>query len=130
AVPWLTSMQPATVGQTLPVHTKAIWRTQARFIGAGKIAVAAIYTLITLAKPVVGGIVSTLVASRAVATSDDRDRDIPPSWIYVLTALCLVIAAWLAYTFAKSTVLAPSALKLTMIAVPFVLIIGFIIAGV
>jgi putative OPT family oligopeptide transporter len=101
-----------------------------RFIGAGTIAVAAIYTLITLAKPVVGGLVSTLVASRAVATSDDRDRDIPPSWIYVLTAMCLVIAAWLAYTFAKSTVLAPSALKLTMIAVPFVLIIGFIIAGV
>jgi putative OPT family oligopeptide transporter len=92
--------------------------------------VAAIYTLITLAKPVVGGLVSTLVASRAVATADDRDRDIPPSWIYVLTAVCLVIAAWLAFTFAKSTVLAPSALKLTMIAVPFVLIIGFIIAGV
>jgi len=130
AVPWLTSIQPATVGQTLAVHTMAIWRTQVRFIGAGTIAVAAIYTLITLAKPVVGGLVSTLVASRAVATSDDRDRDIPPSWIYVLTAVCLLIAAWLAFTFAKSTVLAPSALKLTMIAVPFVLIIGFIIAGV
>ena len=130
AVPWLTSIQPATIDQTLAVHTMAIWRTQVRFIGAGTIAVAAIYTLITLAKPVVGGLVSTLVASRAVATADDRDRDIPPSWIYVLTAMCLVIAAWLAYTFAKSTVLAPSAFKLTMIAVPFVLIIGFIIAGV
>jgi putative OPT family oligopeptide transporter len=44
--------------------------------------------------------------------------------------VCMVITAWLAYTFAKSTVLAPSALKLTLIAVPFVLIIGFVIAGV
>ena len=35
-------------------HTVAIWRTQVRFIGAGAIAVAAIYTLATLAKPVVG----------------------------------------------------------------------------
>jgi putative OPT family oligopeptide transporter len=130
AVPIITSLQPAGVGETLAAHTTAIWRTQVRFIGAGTIAVAAIYTLIRLAKPVMGGLVSTLVASRAVATADDTDRDIPPSWIYVLTAGCLVIAAYLAYTFAKSTVLAPSALKLTFVAVPFVLIVGFIIAGV
>jgi putative OPT family oligopeptide transporter len=130
AVPWLTSMQPALVGQTLADHTMAIWRTQVRFIGAGTIAVAAIYTLITLAKPVMGGLVSTLVASRAAATSDDRDRDISPPWIFGLTAVCLVIAAWLSFSFAKSTVLAPSALKLTLIAVPFVLVIGFVIAGV
>ena len=130
AVPILTSMQPAAVGVSLADHTIAIWRTQVRFIGAGTIAVAAVYTLVRLAKPVMGGLVSTLVASRAAATADDRDRDISPPWIFALTAVCLVIAAYLAFTFAKSTVLAPSALKLTMIAVPFVLIIGFIIAGV
>lgn len=130
AVPWLTATQPATAGQTLAAHTHAIWSTQVRFIGAGTIAVAAIYTLIRLAKPVVGGLVSTLAASRAIATADDTDRDIPPSWIYALTAACLVITAYLAFTFAHSTVLAPSALKLTLVAVPFVLVIGFIIAGV
>jgi putative OPT family oligopeptide transporter len=130
AVPILTSMEPAGVGETLAAHTTAIWRTQVRFIGAGTIAVAAIYTLIRLAKPVVGGLVSTLAASRAKAIADDRDRDIPPAWILGLTAVCLVISGWLAYTFATSTVLAPSALNLTFIAVPFVLIIGFVIAGV
>jgi putative OPT family oligopeptide transporter len=130
AVPILTHMQPAAAGVSLEAHTIGIWRTQVRFLGAGTIAVAAIYTLIRLAKPVVGGLVSTLVASRAAATSDDRDRDISPPWIYALTAGCLIITAWLAFTFAKSTVLAPSALKLTLIAVPFVLIIGFVIAGV
>ena len=130
AVPIITGMHPMTVGQTLADHTISLWRTQVRFIGAGTIAVAAIYTLIRLAKPVVGGLVSTLVASKAVNTGDDTDRDIPPMWIYVLTAACLIISAYLAYTFASSTVLAPSALKLTLVAVPFVLIIGFIIAGV
>src|SRR5438105_6088225 len=130
AVPILTAMQPATVDQTLAAHTIAIWRTQVRFIGAGVIAVAAVYTLGRLARPVVGGLVSTLRASRAVATDDERDRDLEPAWIYVLTAACLAIAAWLAFTFARSTVLAPDALKLTLISIPFVLIIGFIIAGV
>jgi len=130
AVPILTATQPATVDQTLAAHTIAIWRTQVRFIGAGVIAVAAVYTLGRLAKPVVGGLVSTLRASRAVATDDERDRDLEPTWIYILTAACLAIAAWLAFTFARSTVLAPDALKLTLISVPFVLIIGFVIAGV
>src|SRR5690349_17038307 len=51
AVPVLTAMQPAGVGETLAAHTTAIWRTQVRFIGAGTIAVAAVYTLICLAKP-------------------------------------------------------------------------------
>jgi putative OPT family oligopeptide transporter len=130
AVPILTSMQPAAAGVTLAAHTTAIWRTQVRFIGAGAIAVAAIYTLARLAKPVAAGLVNTLVASRVAATGDDRDRDISPPWILALTAACLVIAGWLAFTFARSTVLAPNAVRLTLIAVPFVLIAGFLIAGV
>jgi putative OPT family oligopeptide transporter len=130
AVPILTSMQPAAAGVTLAAHTTAIWRTEVRFIGAGAIAVAAIYTLAKLAKPVVGGLMATLAASRAVATGDDLDRDIAPKWIYALTAGCLVIAAWLAFTFAKATVLAPNAVRLTLIAVPFVLLAGFLIAGI
>ncbi|MEQ1760582.1 MAG: oligopeptide transporter, OPT family [Vicinamibacterales bacterium] len=131
AVPILTSMQPALDGVTLAAHTTNIWRTQVRFIGAGTIGVAAIYTLARLAKPVVGGLVSTLAASRADRTGgDDTDRDIHPSWILGLAAACLVIAGWLAWTFARSTVLAPSALTVTLIAVPFVLVVGFLIAGV
>ncbi|MEO6865616.1 MAG: oligopeptide transporter, OPT family [Gemmatimonadaceae bacterium] len=130
AVPILTSMQPATLGQTLAAHTTAIWSTQVRFIGAGTIGVAAIYTLARLAKPVVAGLVSTLAASRAVATGDDLDRDLGKTWIFILTGACLVIAAWLSFVFAKSTVLAPSALQLTLFATPFVLIVGFVIAGI
>lgn len=130
AVPILTSMQPAAADVTLAAHTISIWRTQVRFIGAGAIAIAAIYTLAKLAKPVVGGLVSTLASSRATGERDDLDRDLSPRWILILTVACMVITAWLAFTFARSTVLAPSALKLTLIAVPFVLIVGFLIAGI
>jgi putative OPT family oligopeptide transporter len=130
AVPILTSMQPAADGVTLAAHTLSVWRTQVRFIGAGAIAVAAIYTLARLAKPVVGGFVSTLASSRVAGARDDRDRDLSPAWILALTVVCLLIAGWLAFTFARSTVLAPNAVKLTLIAVPFVLLVGFLIAGI
>jgi putative OPT family oligopeptide transporter len=129
AVPILTSMQPAAADVSLAAHTLSIWRTQVRFIGAGAIAVAAVYTLARLAKPVVGGLVSTLAASRAVS-EDDKDRDLSAPWILALTAACLLIAAVLSFTFARESVLAPSAVKLTLIAVPFVLIGGFLIAGI
>jgi putative OPT family oligopeptide transporter len=130
AVPWLTSLAPPVPAAELGAHTIAIWRTQVRFIGAGAIAIAAIYTLARLAKPVVGGLVSTLAASRAQETGDDRDRDLSPGWILILTAACLIVAAYLAFTFARSTVLAPNAVTLTVIAVPFVLLGGFLIAGI
>jgi putative OPT family oligopeptide transporter len=131
AVPILTSMQPAAAGVTLAAHTTEIWRTQVRFIGAGAIAVASIYTLARLAKPVVGGLVSTLSASRAATVGDDRDRDISPPWIFALTAGCMLIAGLLAFTFARSTpALASNAVRLTLVAIPFVLLIGFLIAGI
>jgi len=129
AVPWLTSLTPAADGVTLAAHTTTIWRTQVRFIGAGAIAVAAIYTLARLAGPVARGLMTTLRA-RAVEHHDDLDRDISPPWIYALTVLCLIIAGYLAYTFATPTVLAPNATILTIIAVPFVLLGGFLIAGI
>jgi putative OPT family oligopeptide transporter len=130
AVPILTSMSPAAAGVSIAAHTADIWRTQVRFIGAGAIAVAAIYTLATLTRPVVGGLVSTLAASRRAATSDDRDRDLSPPWIIGLTIACLAISAYLAFTFVRSTPLASNAVALTAVAVPFVLLVGFLIAGI
>jgi putative OPT family oligopeptide transporter len=129
-VPILTAITPAPEGVDLAAHTGAIWRTQVRFIGAGAIGVAAIYTLARLARPVMNGLVSTLRASRAVAVSDDRDRDISASWIVGLTIACLVVSGALASTFTRGTALEPHALSLTLIAVPFVLLVGFLIAGV
>src|SRR5688572_23645434 len=130
AVPWLTSITPAAAGVSLADHTTVIWARQVRFIGAGAIAVAAIYTLARLAKPVVGGLVSTLASSRGGAVRDERDRDMSSTSIIVLTIACLIVTGWLAYGFAKSSVLAPYALPLTLVAVPFVLIVGFLIAGI
>ena len=130
AVPILTYLQPAAAGVTLAAHTTDIFRHQVRFIGAGTIAIATIWTLAKLAKPVVGGLVSTLASSRAKATGDERDRDLEPAWIVGLTLLCLVLSAALAWTFVSGTPIASSAVTLVAIAVPFVLVGGFLIAAI
>jgi putative OPT family oligopeptide transporter len=130
AVPILTGMTPAAAGADLAAHTQSVWSTQVRFIGAGAIAVAAIYTLAKLAKPVVGGLVSTLASSRNAVGLDVTDRDLSPRWILALTVACLAVTGWLAFTFVQGTVLATNAVTLTLIAVPFVLLGGFLIAGI
>jgi putative OPT family oligopeptide transporter len=130
AVPILTHLQPAAVGVALAAHTEDIWRHQVRFIGAGTIAISAIWTLAKLAKPVIGGLVSTIASSRATATGDERDRDLSSGWIIGLTVMCLGLSAWLAIDFVKGTPLAADGAMLAMIAVPFVLVGGFIIAAI
>ena len=130
AVPILTYLQPAAAGISLAEHTEFIWRNQVRFIGAGAIAVAAIWTLLKLAKPVVGGLVSTIVSSRAARPADERDRDMSAASIVILTVACLVASAWLAVSFVSGTEIADYGWTLLLVAVPFVLIGGFIIAAI
>jgi len=130
AVPILTSMHPAVDAAALTSNTMTIWRTQVRFIGAGAIGVSAIFTLATLAKPVVAGLISTLRSSQAVATGDELDRDIGSKWIVGIAIVCMVVVAWLAWSFAINSTLAEHALVLTLVAVPFVFFVGFMIAGV
>ena len=122
----------AATASTLAAHTSTIWRTQVRFIGAGAIAVAAIYTLATLAKPVVGGLVSTLarVAGRghgrrhaiAISRRPGSSRS---------TVACLVDRRRGSRTRSRRRRCSRrTRVTLTLIAVPFVLLVGFLIAGV
>ncbi|HKA88226.1 MAG TPA: oligopeptide transporter, OPT family [Haliangiales bacterium] len=130
AVPILSHLHPAAAGISLADHVDFIWGRQVRFVGAGAIAVAAIWTLARLAKPVVGGLISTIVASRAVATDDERDRDLGPRWILGLTAACLAVGGALAVSFVRSTPIEGSAAAVTAVALPIILVVGFVLAAV
>ena len=130
ALPILTYLQPPPDGVTLLAHAEDIWRHQVRFIGAGTIAIAALWTLAKLAKPVFRGLVSTLAASRARTAGDESDRDLSPAWIIVLTVVCLVLTGGLTVAFVAGTPLASSTTTLLIIAVPFVLVVGFLIAAI
>lgn len=130
AVPILTYLHPAADAASLTSHTMMIWSTQVRFIGAGTIGVSALFTLATLAKPVISGLVGTIRASKHAADGDDRDRDLSPGWIISAAIVCMIITAWLAYSFASASTLAPHATILTIVAVPFVFVVGFMIAGI
>ena len=131
AVPILTAATPEP-NLALGAHVMHIWTTQVRFLGAGAMAVAALWTLGRLAHPLVSGFVQTVAAARsAVATSGDQtDRDLSGRTIIGLSIACLILIAALLWNFTRGTAIAGSALPLTLVALPFVVIAGFFVAAI
>jgi putative OPT family oligopeptide transporter len=129
-VPYLTSLHPA-VGP-IDAYTDHVWHTQVRFIGAGTIAVASVWTLLKLIGPVVRGVIGTLSASRAAKAGDGdlRDTDLSPGMIGLLALACIGVAGWLLYGFLTPTVLAPDTVTLVAIGIPFIFIGGFLISAI
>ena len=124
ALPVLTALFPQP-GATPEAHVMSLWTTQVRFIGAGAMAVAAIWTLLRLGGPLISGFVRTAAAVRNVGRlgSDQSDRDLSGTSIIAVTVVCLVVIAALIWNFAQ-TALQTSAIALTVAAVPFVVIAG------
>jgi putative OPT family oligopeptide transporter len=125
-------LHPAAAGADIAAYTDHIWRHDVRFIGAGAIAVASVWTLIKLIGPVVGGVVSTLSASRAAkpADGDMRDVDLSPGWIGLIALICLAVIGILLYVFLATTPLAASTTALIVTALPFIFIGGFLVAAI
>jgi putative OPT family oligopeptide transporter len=132
AVPILTAMHAPAAGVAFGDYVDGVWRHDVRFIGAGAIAVASVWTLLKLIGPVVSGVTSTLSASRAVKAGENdlRDTDLSPAAIGIIALLCLVVIGYLLVTFLHPTPLAANTTTLVVAAIPFVFIGGFVIAAI
>ena len=131
AVPILTALQGAD-SAAIADRATDIWTHQVRFIGAGTIGVAAVWTLLKLAGPVVSGLIGTAAASRASKSgeADRRDTDMSPAWIGVLTIISLVVIAYILVGFLGPTPLSSQTLQLVIAAIPFIFFGGFLVAAI
>jgi putative OPT family oligopeptide transporter len=130
ATPILTAMHPLA-GAAADVAT-TIWSHQVRFIGAGAIGVAALWSLGRLARPVALGVASALAASRqraAAAVLPRTERDMPIGVVALVSVLSLVPLAVLFWTFLSASRLAPLSAVMTIAAVAYVVIAGFFVAA-
>jgi putative OPT family oligopeptide transporter len=137
AVPVLTAMTPMPAGVGIAKFATDIWSHQVRFIGAGTIAVAAIWTLVILLKPMIAGVRSSLVALRGIRAGRGTEiprteRDIP---IHYVAGICLALTVPMAAIFvyfiqSAGLPLGPGMMwGLVAYAVLFAFVFGFIIAA-
>ncbi|WP_227458909.1 OPT family oligopeptide transporter [Cupriavidus pauculus] len=135
AVPWLTAITPMPADATLQSFGTSIWSSQARFIGAGTIGIAAIWTLGTLFKPMLDGVRASMGALRGSAASAGGEvprtqRDMPARWIGAITlALLVVMVITFGHFLAPAPLDGAAQWKLVGCAVLFAFAFGFLVAA-
>ncbi len=130
-LPYLTALHP--VAGDAETWANTVFRSDVRFFGAGVIGVAAVWTLISIARPVIGGVRSALAASRARGAGDTlalEERDLPIGIVFAGSLAVLLPIAWLLWSVIAGGPLAPAALALIGGALVFILVIGLMIAAV
>jgi len=132
-VPHYSAAHPAA-GDAAAVAA-ASWSHYVRYVGAGAIAVSAIWTLIKLVKPVIGGLQSAIASSRARKagrgdTLARTEHDIPVDQVGLVSLLCILPICWLLWNFANGAGLGEHALLLTVGGIVIVVVLGFLVSTV
>ncbi|RUL71122.1 OPT family oligopeptide transporter [Dyella choica] len=133
AVPHFSLLHPAT-GDVADV-AQGVWSHYVRFVGAGAIGVAAIWTLAKLVKPVVSGLTSAMAASRVRKagkgdTLPRTEQDMPIGIVGLIVLICMLPIAYLLGHFSVISGLASHTALLVIGGVLFVLILSFLVSTV
>ena len=132
--PVLTALHPAA-GAPVDVAIN-VWAHQVRFIGAGTIGIAAIWTIAKLFKPVYAGIASSLAASRyraaergRISTLPRTERDLPIGTVALISLACFIPLAFLFVVFLQGSAIASLTVPLVIAGVLYVVVAGFFVAA-
>jgi len=132
-VPVMTSLNPMP-GASLAEHANTIWRTEVRFIGAGVIGAAAIWTLGKLAGPIWAGLASAFEANKARkiggAVIPRTEQDIPIGIVGLVSLVLLAPAGWFLAHFLTGGPIASLSTPLVAIGIGYVLFAGLLAAAV
>ena len=118
------------------VLANTVWRHQVRFVGAGTILIAALWTLAKLVVPVYSGMRATMAASRAARSSGPEgalpstERDLPMGIIALLTLVCLAPIPFLLARFDVTGVLSGHMTGLVIGGMIYIILVSFLVSSV
>ena len=104
-----------------------------RFIGAGTMAVAAVWTLVKIIRPIAQGVKDSMMSSRARhqgQTVDITERDIPFPVVAGVTVASMIPVGILLWLFTKDSEISHHATGLLLLSIIYVLLVGLIVAGI
>ena len=133
ALPILTANAPALAASGVEAWAGGVFRTDVRFLGAGVIGVAAIWTLLKIIGPVLAGIKSSIAASSAKrdgAVLEVGERDLSIKIVVAVSLAVLIPIAALCWAEIAGGPLEPMAIPLIAGALIFVLVVGLVVAAV
>jgi putative OPT family oligopeptide transporter len=138
-VPHYAELSASAAQLTDPAAIAALahetWSHKVRFVGAGTIGVAAVWTLAKLVKPVVGGLRSAMVAAHTRAAGNAAllprtEQDIPIGLVGAASLLCVLPVGVLLAQFAGSIGLGNHIVFLVVTGVLYVAIMSFLMSAI
>lgn len=132
-VPAFTWLHPAA-GSASDV-AQAMWATHVRFVGAGTIGVAAIWTLAKLIGPVASGLRGAIAAARTRKSGQSHllprtEQDLPIGIVGIVTALCILPVGWMLVHFGLAAGLGAQLALLLVGGLVFILLMSFFVSAV
>ena len=129
-VPLLTAFGPAT-GLPPGEAAQAVWSGQVRLVGAGIIAVGGLWTVASLAGPILASVRAAMAsARRPVRDLPRQERDLPILWVGLAGLALAIPLALLFWRFADAAGLSgPRLFALVAAAVLFCLVFGAAMAA-
>ncbi len=133
AVPHFTALHPV-IGAAADV-AQGGWSHYVRFVGAGAIGIAAIWTLGTLVQPVIKGLAGARAASRVRKagqgdTLPRTEQDISIGMVGLVSLICMIPVTWLFWHFSSVSGLGSEGLLLSIGGAIFVVVMGFLVSTV
>jgi putative OPT family oligopeptide transporter len=134
-VPHYTSLAAQPAGVELGAFVNDVFRHQVRFIGAGTIGVASIWTLLRILGPIIGGIRGALAANRERKAGRGgelpiTERDMPIGIVGATILLSMIPIGLLLYTFADTNPIAANPGATLGLSIIYILVAGIIIAAI
>jgi putative OPT family oligopeptide transporter len=132
-VPHFSALAASTESMAqLAQHT---WSHQVRFVGAGTIGVAAVWTLAKLVKPVIAGLRSAMAASRARAAGNGAllprtEQDIPIGYVALVSLACMVPIGALIANFSAGSGLGDHMFFMVVSALVYIALMSFFVSAV
>lgn len=132
AVPYFTAASPMPADADMIGYAMSIWKTKVRFIGVGTIGIAAIWTLITLLKPMIEGMSQSLrqLNEKNTEKSHRTSQDLSPKALGLILLGSIVLIVLALYEFLQPITLAPeAAMLLIAVCTLLAVVIGFLVAA-
>ena len=132
-VPYYTNILPMDPGMSASKFAMAVWKDKVRFIGAGTIGIAAIWTLLTLMKPILEGLkmsIKSMTMSAEERASHRMDTDMTVKSVLATTVAVIIGLVLCFFDFVYAVDISPTLMwTLVIVGVIVSLLIGFIVAS-
>ncbi len=131
-VPYLTNILPMD-GNSATKFAMAVWKSKVRFIGAGCIGIAAIWTLITLTKPIIEGMkisIQNMSMSEVDRSTHRMDTDMTPKSVLISFVAILIGLVLCFYDFVYAVPISAGLMwTLVFAGIIVSLLVGFFVAA-